>query len=59
MKRGVGRAAAHRISGRIYLTGAPDPAELDGGYNRNSFSSIANERPDPGALQRFSATTRD
>lgn len=32
---------------------------LDGGYNMNSFYSIANEYPNPDALQEFSATTRN
>ena len=32
---------------------------LDGGYNMNSFYSIANEYPNPDALQEFTATTRN
>jgi hypothetical protein len=32
---------------------------LDGGYNMNSFYSIANEYPNPDALQEFSTTTRN
>ncbi len=32
---------------------------LDGGYNMNSFYSIANEYPNPDALQEFSASTRN
>lgn len=32
---------------------------LDGGYNMNSFYSIANEYPNPDALQEFSVTTRN
>lgn len=31
---------------------------LDGGYNMNSFYNIANEYPNPDALQEFSTTTR-
>jgi len=31
---------------------------LDGGYNMNSFYSIANEYPNPDALQEFATTTR-
>ncbi|WP_031497116.1 TonB-dependent receptor [Bryobacter aggregatus] len=32
---------------------------LDGGYNMNSFYSIANEYPNPDALQEFTTTTRN
>ncbi len=32
---------------------------LDGGYNMNSFYSIANEYPNPDALQEFSTTSRN
>ena len=32
---------------------------LDGGYNMNSFYSIANEYPNPDALQEFSTTMRN
>ena len=32
---------------------------LDGGYNMNSFYSIANEYPNPDALQEFSTSTRN
>lgn len=32
---------------------------LDGGYNMNSFYSIANEYPNPDSLQEFSTTTRN
>ncbi|HYO82998.1 MAG TPA: carboxypeptidase regulatory-like domain-containing protein [Bryobacteraceae bacterium] len=32
---------------------------LDGGYNMNSFYSIANEYPNPDALQEFATSTRN
>ena len=32
---------------------------LDGGYNMNSFYSIANEYPNPDALQEFAASTKN